>query len=663
MQKQKIQLNDDADNGLRIKIESSGLAEFTKRNLPSDEEVEEFEEFVEEEAKEEEIEESLNEIYQDENGKMVDVKKLTILKKHGFFFWFFSILIIGGLITGAAFYLYKYVYLQSGSDAEAVEFVIEGKNDLTAGEEFFYTLRYKNDSNIAIRNIKFTLNYPDNFIYLDSFPLPSQEKNSVWDLDVLAPYASGSIKIKGMMIGKEEQTGVISGNMTYTPENFSSEFKKNATLTSTIRNIGLNIEIDYLKTALIGDESEIIVRYSARDNNFIKNFRVSFEPQDNFDIIEWNGDKLSVDKGTFTSIRPGVWQVDEVLPEKKILPIKLKFNKKISDKQELKMLFEYSVNNSDHIVFHEESLSFEVLKSDLNLSLIVNGSRNDQGVDFGETLNYSIVYNNKGDSELNDVVIMAVLESEFLDRASLNDSLKGSEKGNTITWTKAEIPALEKITQDQEGTIDFSINVLDFKSISAKKGFEIKSYAQYSVGAKEDGTISKNEDNKSNTIVNKINSDLTLSEAIRYFDQENIPVGTGPHPPKAGETTSYKVYWNISNNLHELNDLKAVVKLPEKITWNGKERTTAGAVSYDSETNSIIWKVGRLPITVYQASAEFSISVSPTDEDRNKIMVLLPGTKVTAIDAETQAELQVDTKAKTSKLEDDEIAGGDGIVE
>lgn len=663
MQKQKIQLNDDANNDLRIKIESSGLAEFTKRNLPTDEEVEEFEEFVEGEAKEEEIEESLNEIYQDENGNMVDVKKLTILKKHGLFFWLFSVLFFGGLIAGGAYYFYNFVYLQKGSDAAAVEFSIEGKNDLTAGEEFFYTLRYKNDSNIAIKNVKFTISYPDNFVYLDSFPLPLAEKNSVWDLDVIPAYMNGTIKIKGMLIGKEEQAGVISGSMTYTPENFSSEFKKNATLTSIIRNTGLNLEIDYMKTALIGDESEVLIRYSARDNSFIKSFRVTLEPQENFDIIDWTGDKLGEEKGVFTLVRPGVWQIDEVLPENKILPIKLKFKKKISNKQAIKISFEHAVNNGENIVFHEELLNFEVLKSDLNLSLIANGSRDDQGVDFGQTLNYSIVYNNKGDAELNDVVIMAVLESDFLDRASLADPLKGTEKGNTITWTKAEIPALEKIAQDQEGTIDFSIKVLDFKSISAKKNFEIKSYIQYSVGAKEDGTISKNEDNRSNTIINKINSDLTLSEAIRYFDEENIPVGTGPHPPKVGETTSYKVYWNISNNLHELNDLKATVKLPDHIVWNGKERTTAGAVSYDAESNSIVWNVGRLPITVYQASAEFSISVNPTEEDRNKIMVLLPGTKVTAVDAETKAELQVETKAKTSKLEDDDIAGGDGIVE
>ena len=172
-----------------------------------------------------------------------------------------------------------------------------------------------------------------------------------------------------------------------------------------------------------------------------------------------------------------------------------------------------------------------------------------------------------------------------------------------------------------------------------------------------------NEDNRSNTIVNKINSDLKFSEAVRYFSQDNIPVGTGPLPPQVGQTTTYKVYWNLTNNLHELSDLSVKVNLPDYVSWDGKERATVGKVSYLSGENAIVWEIGRLPITVFQASAEFSISVVPREEDRNTIMVLLPGSKISATDAETGAVLTQSTKAKTTKLEDDEIGKGDGIVE
>ena len=130
-----------------------------------------------------------------------------------------------------------------------------------------------------------------------------------------------------------------------------------------------------------------------------------------------------------------------------------------------------------------------------------------------------------------------------------------------------------------------------------------------------------------------------------------------------GEITTYKVYWELENNLHELNELQVAVILPDNVTWDAKERSTVGAVEYQNTLNAIIWDIGRLPVTVYAASAEFSISVTPTEENKNKIMVLMPGTSVKAVDVETEANLTITTKAKTTKLEDDEIAIGDGIVE
>ena len=103
--------------------------------------------------------------------------------------------------------------------------------------------------------------------------------------------------------------------------------------------------------------------------------------------------------------------------------------------------------------------------------------------------------------------------------------------------------------------------------------------------------------------------------------------------------------------------------LPDYVDWNEKERATLGDVSYNDSLHAIVWDIGRLPITVFAANAEFSIKVSPTEEDKNKIMVLLPGSKASAMDAETNAEIKKSTNAQTTKLEGDEIGKGDGIVE
>ena len=92
--------------------------------------------------------------------------------------------------------------------------------------------------------------------------------------------------------------------------------------------------------------------------------------------------------------------------------------------------------------------------------------------------------------------------------------------------------------------------------------------------------------------------------------------------------------------------------------------TDVGSLYYDNATNQVIWDIGRLPISVAQATASFNISITPVEADRNKILVLSPGSTVTAMDTVTNAIISQTTKPKTTKLEDDDIAGlsNSGIV-
>jgi len=459
----------------------------------------------------------------------------------------------------------------------------------------------------------------------------------------------------------------------YTPENFSSEFKKEASKTFSVADTGINLDFDYSSAVLVGEENEITVKVESQEKNFFPQFKLTVDPAENLNIISAtvSGEKSKDNSGlTIEKTLPGVWNIGGFKAEEQEFKIKYKLSKKMSDNQDIVLRFENSAEDGKTYPFLEKKLNVEVMKSDLNLTLIVNGSKNDQAVKFGDKLNYSLSYVNKGETDMKDVIIMAVLDSNFLDRATLNDENKGQEKGNSIIWTKEEIPSLAELKPEQEGTIDFSLSLVPFNekylNYSAND-FQVKSYAQFSIGGSEDISSEKEGsiDNQSNTIINKINSDLSLKEEVRYFSEDNVPVGTGPLPPKVGEETSFKVYWTLTNNLHELQDARVEVFLPSYVSWNNKNRTSVGSISYDDSSRKVTWDIGRLPITVYKADAEFNISITPGESDRNKIMVLLPGSKASAIDTETKGVVESATKAKTTKLEDDEIAGmsSDGRVQ
>jgi hypothetical protein len=193
---------------------------------------------------------------------------------------------------------------------------------------------------------------------------------------------------------------------------------------------------------------------------------------------------------------------------------------------------------------------------------------------------------------------------------------------------------------------------LPFKDGDLGKNLTVTSYGQYSVNSQP----IKGQDSKSNTIVGKINSDLSLQEQILYFNSDNIAVGSGPLPPSVGQKTSFKVYWTLTNNLHELSDARAVFNLPSYVAWDEKNATSVGNVTYDATNSQVIWDIGRLPVSVYRATAEFGISITPVDGDRNKILILSPGSTVSALDTETSGTITKKTSPKTTKLEDDDIA-------
>ena len=640
---------------------ASALVDFVERSMPSEDEEKKFEAYVQEEVREQEIETGLAEIYHDEKKGGQSILKFEKIKRRGLIYKTFIFLLSFCSLIALAWLGYYFIYLKGSGDLSAVSISISADKEMTAGKEFFYTVTYKNMDRTDIKNLTVNLIYPDTFIYLDAEPKPIKDQNS-WKFQALPTRRSGEIKIKGKLIGEVGSQAIILGSLTYQLANLTSDFKKEASHQSAITGLGLTVSIDSASSALVGEINELIIKYRAETENYLTKFRLAIDQAEN----------LEFDKTTASGSIPGNWLVNDIGKEEKELKIKFKFKDKLTDSQDLNLKFEYSEDGQKYYPFLLKKLAYDVQKRDLNLTLIINGSRTDQGVNFGQTMNYSIVYNNKGKTIMKDVVIMAVLDSDFLDWASFTDKSEGRVSGKTISWSKSELPALAELAPGNEGTIDFSIKLQPLGEIDPSKNYQVKSFAQFSLGLLPTGeeassTASSTEamvkqDGQSNVIISKFNSDLTLAEQVRYFNDDNIAVGYGPVPPKVGQTTSYKIYWVLTNNLNELYDVVLSTALPAGVTFDQKIQTNLGTLNYDQATNKIIWNIGRLPITAYKSTAEFNLSINPTVADVNKILVLLAGTEINASDSVTNSPIRKKTTPKTTKLVDDPAITDDGRV-
>lgn len=638
------------------KVNRSQLSQFVESSLPSQSEVDSFDQYLKTPNSEQVVADSLSKIYEGDNGQRINVKEVSIKRRRSIWtrlgLTALYIIIALGLATGA-----YYLFFGNKTSASPLQVSISADQTIKANQEFTYTIDYRNQENTTLTNVEATVVYPDNFIFIDSFPSPVAGNNK-WHLTDIKSFTSGQIKIRGRLVGLSGQSNIIFADISFQPEGISSTFKKTSSLDVILAGSGFDISSENPGSVLVGEEKTVTVSWLPQETNFIDNFTIRLKSSDNVSIIPTK----DLPEG-ISSDQAGVWQVD-ISKAKEPLAFKFKVSDKKNDSEELKLQFEYTpLNSTRSYIFDEKTLKVDIIKNSLNLAMVANGQSGDQGVDFEQVIHYSISYANKGEATMNDVIITAVLDGDALDWRKLEDENNGKVTSSTILWTSAEIPALKSLAKDQQGTIDFSIPVRPNTEAKLFNRFEIKSYAQFALSDNPEELTSENQANRSNELTLKVNSDVALDEAVRYFDENNMAVGTGPLPPKVGETTTLKVYWTIKNTLHEIGGLTVSTTLPSGLIWDGKDQSSVGTLSYDQSSNKVTWSIGRLPLSVSSVSAEFSISLTPRQSDQNKLMILVSGTTLTGQDSQTSYQINKQLKAQTTKLEKDDIANTNGIVQ
>ncbi len=650
----------------KIKIDrepSSGLSAFTERPIPTETEVASFERVVEREVRHQEIDSNLSEIYKDNKGDLIDVKKMSVKKRQAWIIRVFKRIIILGLLSLIAYFCYFYFFVR-GNDMSGLEFLIAAPEKVVAGEEFSYAINYTNPTKFPLSNLYLELKYPENFIFLNSSESPTNG-NYGFNLADLPSGATRTVTVTGTLVSQTDSVNVVSGRLSYIPINFSSEFKKESSDATIIEGFGFQAAVEAANSAFVNQDNELALSLFDVQNNQFADF--------NLEIVMPEGGTVSLAKDNknlnasstlvtpmpddnFIAIEDGAnnWKISGLSlgsgPEKLNFIYQFKEQPSSSD---ITIKLSKKLLDGQKYVFWEKTISPELVKSDLNLTLFLNGSKNNGTANFGDTLNYTLAYSNKGDNTFKDAVIMVVLNGFFLDWNSFKADQDGEVKtGKMIVWTKNDISALSGIKPGDAGEINFSIKLKDYLDSDFGSSMQINSYSQYGVNNQESGEGK----NSSNIIETKINSDLYLSEQIRYFDDNNLPVGSGPLPPKVGEKSSFKVFWTVKNNLHELRNAEVILNLPNGINWDGNSSVGAGTIYYDESRRLVIWNIGQLPVSIYQTDASFSVSVTPSESDRDKILILSPGSTISASDNETQAVISRKTGPKTTKLEDDDIA-------
>ncbi len=628
------------------------------------------------------IKDDLSEIYGESAGEeSVDMEKLDKKSKGGvkmFFTTFFScaFLIFLFFIIGWVIFNRQDKPVDVVEETKSILLTVDHPGAVSSGEKITYKIKYENRDKVEMTKMQLLLSYPEGFIYESSTIEPDNAYNNIFTLSSLEPFKDEEIEIIGRLVGDEGANKPLLVSLSYEPANFSSEFQELATATTEISEAAVLVQVSGVPQIIPDQDLEYNLEVTNNSKEDIDNLRLIAVYPENFEVKEFETDPVKDVEviGLDFGVEYDVWEIEtlETGGEEKF-ELTGVFTGEISEDQIILARVEIGDGEGNYNLIAENFITVKAVGKEIGLDLIVNGGNELKSISFGDNLSYSIVYENKGESDLKDVEVKAYIkgyqgekEINLIDWDSLEDENNGVVKNSEITWTSDEILKLSSFSSKEEGVIDLFIDLLKISDVlnkidSSEGGLQLKSWVEMKVGKIGDAEVELIA--KSNEIAVDINTDLVLDAQARYFNNDNIAVGSGPLPPKVGEDTKYRIFWTVENSLSEVKNLVVKAKLPDNVTWSDKVNKDIGEVLFNESTREISWTINSLPVSVKKGSLDFEVGIKPTEEDRNTILILLGETTLTGIDGTTEVEIKSSHKPLSTDLQDDPITSGRGLVE
>ncbi len=536
---------------------------------------------------------------------------------------------------------------------DKIKISIIGPDETQIGEEVTYLINYENEGQVALKDVKLFVRMPKGFSLTEQVP---ETENSTWNFDKIKINESGQIKIKGKLITQVDTTQKINATISYNPENFNSEFSKIETHSTQVLPLELEALITNPQNAIPGQKFNLTLSYSNPTEIDYEKLIIKLVSPADFSIIqsqpksennEWVIENIKADNNEQEITVEGIFSEDIDLAT-------------IEKNQPFEFQILYPGEFDQNFVQKSEQFTIELSDQELLAYLIINGKTENSNTSYGENINCTAVIKNTSDQDVEDAGLIANITEwplEVLDWKNSDLSggdLEDTEEGSQISWNISNLNAYS------ENVIEFSIPI---KKLAALQDFSNESLAEQNIKLYLQLTINEEEPTiDSSTIEIKLNTDIALGIKALYYDQDGNEIGSGPLPPQANEKTTYKIFWDISNNLHEITDVKIKATLADKVSWSGNEQITTGQINYNSDTNQITWEINRLPQSVNEAHTNFELSLEPTNDDIGKLMKLTENTSLEAKDSITGDSLIISLNPISTNLEFDEEGKEKGVI-
>ncbi|MFA6587445.1 MAG: hypothetical protein WCT08_00075 [Patescibacteria group bacterium] len=612
-------------------------------------------------------EEVLDAIYKPENSeeKPRDMKKIEKgSNKHRKLYISLGILFVLAVASASGFFVFS---RKNNQFNERITLLPSAPTSVAAGDELTITIAIKNNEKIAIKNSELTFTPPDGFTFKSSTPAPSNEFNNAWEIGTLNNSSGSTVTIVGRLVGNQEEEKSFNFTLGYRPANFNYDFQKNSSLKVRISSSVLKITPEIPLRIFAGMPTDIPVTIENTGTDKLDGVKLIVDYPESFSFSK-SDPKPSEKENT--------WQIASIPAKSKVkIIITGSVSGSPGDTPEFKFRAGKEGNKEFEVQAQANGIG-TIVKAGMGLIASITNPSKGLNADWGETLNYMFSYKNDSESDMQDAVITvefmqknsASQDVAILDLDNRSGVSAGKLDGRTVTWTKSDILGLAMVKAGEGGDILLRVPLKSGPEIKIQedKNFVVTTNSRVSVSGIAD-IEGKSFETQAPSLQTKINTKLNVEPEARYYNEEQIPVGSGPIPPQVGKTTVYQLSWTLTNPTNEATQIVIISALPDGVTWVGKQSVTAGqAITYNAETREVTWRINRVPpgtgSLFASLEAKFEVSITPSATDLGKIMILLNQTVTTARDEFTLQDLRIEKAILTTDLNNDVAGQGKGLV-
>ncbi|MBI2041497.1 MAG: hypothetical protein HYT20_00575, partial [Candidatus Nealsonbacteria bacterium] len=210
---------------------------------------------------------------------------------------------------------------------------------------------------------------------------------------------------------------------------------------------------------------------------------------------------------------------------------------------------------------------------------------------------------------------------------------------------------LQFLDSRKEGKVEFWINLKDNWEISGPQDLNpvIRSNIYLAQASNEFAT--------------KVNSKIEVVQKGYYADE--VFGNTGPVPPEAGKTTTYTITWQAKNYYNDANNARIKAVLGQGVNLTGKIFPGNAALTFDSNSREVVWKLDNLAarkgVSDAGPNVSFQIAFTPSVSQKGRTPELIGKAVITGEDQFTGQKISGETPAIDDTLPDDDTVN-DGTV-